>query len=49
MVAADRYLRLAGYEVYRFGGSEFQGDNAKTLIESFFRDLFKKHGISAKG
>jgi very-short-patch-repair endonuclease len=49
MVAADRYLRLAGYEVYRFGGSEFQGDNAKTLIESFFRDLFKKHGTSAKG
>ena len=49
MVAADRYLRLAGYEVYRFGGSEFQGNNSITLVESFFRDLFKKHGVVAKG
>jgi len=49
MVAADRSLRLAGYEVYRFGGSEFQGDNSEKLVESFFRDLFKKHGVFAKG
>jgi hypothetical protein len=49
MVAADRSLRLAGYEIYRFGGSEFQDDNYIISVESFFRDLFKKHGVTAKG
>ncbi len=45
MVAADRILRMAGYEVYRFGGYELGQDNAKSLIENFFRDLFQKHGV----
>lgn len=42
MVAADRELRLAGYEVYRFGGYELKG---ATTCESFFRKLFQKHGL----
>jgi len=45
MVSADRKLRLAGYEVYRFGGFELQGDNGKAVVESFIRELFKKHGV----
>ncbi|QDT48908.1 hypothetical protein Pan258_29550 [Symmachiella dynata] len=46
MVIADRDLRLAGYEVYRFGGAELSSKNAcKTLVESFFIRLFEKHDI----
>jgi hypothetical protein len=42
MVAEDRRLRLAGYEVYRFGGQEFQApsDRVRELLTSFFRRLF---------
>lgn len=42
MVAADRDLRLVGYEVYRFGGFELQ---EPTACERFFRKLFQKHGL----
>lgn len=42
MVAADRDLRLAGYEVYRFGGAELQDP---TACENFFRRLFQRHGL----
>ncbi len=42
MVAADRDLRLAGYEVYRFGGHELGEPSA---CDGFFRRLFQKHGI----
>jgi len=45
MVAADRKLRLAGYEVYRFGAYELQGESGKVVVEAFMRDLFKRHGI----
>jgi len=45
MVSADRKLRLAGYEVYRFGGSEFVNDRCEQLVEGFVADLFRKHGI----
>ncbi len=40
MVAADRELRLAGYEVYRFGGHEI-ADHARTpgLLDNFFSRL----------
>lgn len=42
MVAEDRNLRLAGYEVYRFGGAEFvDRDRAASMLASFFRDLLK--------
>ena len=46
MVAEDRRLRLAGYELYRFGGYEFVDDEkAKRTVENFFDDLFKLHSI----
>jgi very-short-patch-repair endonuclease len=46
MVAADRQLRLAGYEVYRFGGYELQDEAGRILITKFFRQLLHKHGSS---
>lgn len=59
MVAEDRRLRLAGYELYRFGGAEFKdatltdgkyliGSEAKEVAINFFRRLFEKHHIKAK-
>lgn len=47
MVAEDRRLRLAGYEVYRFGGYELchDPDSADEVVAVFFRDLFDRHGI----
>jgi len=40
MVEEDRRLKLAGYEVYRFGGYElYQYQFARTKIEDFFRQL----------
>jgi very-short-patch-repair endonuclease len=47
MVAADRQLRLAGYEVFRFGGAELQGDAGKAIVVEFFRALLKQHGVAA--
>ena len=46
MVAADRDLRLAGYEVYRFGSNELTGYGANERIERFFRRLLKKYGMA---
>lgn len=45
MVSADRELRLAGYEVYRFGANELVGDAAEARITGFFGKLFRLHGI----
>ncbi|MBR6862351.1 MAG: hypothetical protein IKM73_13625 [Acidaminococcaceae bacterium] len=46
MVSAQRDMTLAGYEVYRFGGKELTDNaQAKNLVQSFFIDLFTKHGI----
>ena len=46
MVESDRDLRLCGYEVYRFGGSELQEHNGGAqLMAKFFDDLFKKHSV----
>ncbi|MFB2772112.1 hypothetical protein ACE1AT_22920 [Pelatocladus sp. BLCC-F211] len=47
MVAADRELRLAGYELYRFGGYELQRLFAKVHVKQFFTELLEKHGIGA--
>ena len=50
MVAEDRRLRLAGYEVYRFGGYEFSAREPETQAQSaqvvtdFFEGRFKRHG-----
>jgi very-short-patch-repair endonuclease len=48
MVSADRELRLAGYEVFRFGANELVGPDAEALIANFFDKLFSLHRI-AKG
>jgi very-short-patch-repair endonuclease len=45
MVAEDRKLKLAGYEVYRFGGYELQKEDAEDLVKQFFIALFRKHKI----
>ncbi len=45
MVSADRELRLAGYEVYRFGANELVGDGAEPKIADFFEKLFRLHRI----
>ena len=45
MVSADRELRLAGYEVYRFGANELIGDGAEARITDFFDKLFRLHRI----
>jgi very-short-patch-repair endonuclease len=47
MVSADRDLRLAGYEVYRFGANELVGAGAEAKIRDFFDRLFTLHGIRA--
>ena len=40
MVAADRELRLAGYELYRFGGHELASrKEASQLLDKFFASL----------
>lgn len=52
MISADRDLRLRGYEVYRFGGSEFvesKGDTlrarSESLVDEFFSRLFSVHKL----
>ena len=45
MVSADRELRLAGYEVYRFGANELVGQAAESTITDFFEKLFRLHRI----
>ncbi|MFE5717634.1 hypothetical protein [Streptomyces erythrochromogenes] len=47
MVAADRRLRLAGYEVYRFGGKELWR-NASGVVDPFMAQLFA-NGTSSGG
>jgi hypothetical protein len=47
MVAEDRRLRLAGYELYRFGGFELQGEAGKHAVIDFFTKLFRFHGLKA--
>ena len=43
MVLEDRKLRLAGYEVYRFGGMEFIEDRQpRLMLQEFFQTLLGK-------
>lgn len=39
MVAADRDLTLAGYEVYRFARAEVTGSSSNELLSRFFDRL----------
>ncbi|CAL9327796.1 hypothetical protein SUDANB106_00009 [Streptomyces sp. enrichment culture] len=43
MVAEDRRLRLAGYEIYRFGGYELTAPGGRRLLEEFFTELLTRH------
>jgi very-short-patch-repair endonuclease len=46
MVSEDRQLRLAGYEIYRFGGFELTPDHkGRAVLSSFFSNLLKRHKI----
>jgi very-short-patch-repair endonuclease len=45
MASADRDLKLAGYDVYRFGGYELQGEHGKDCVAEFFKRLFNKYAI----
>ncbi|MGH6888290.1 MAG: hypothetical protein ACREHF_03695 [Rhizomicrobium sp.] len=45
MVSADRELRLAGYEIYRFGANELVGVGAESRITDFFEKLFRLHRV----
>jgi very-short-patch-repair endonuclease len=54
MAMEDRRLRLAGYEVYRFGGQEFMdvdlqlltiGPQAQQVATAFFDRLLRKHRV----
>jgi hypothetical protein len=48
MVAADRQLRLLGYEVYRFGGHELGEAAGRDAVNDFFEALFRKHRVVTK-
>ncbi|MFC1474077.1 hypothetical protein [Rhodococcus qingshengii] len=39
MVSEDRRLRLAGYEVYRFGGAELFNGTSRSMVEEFLQQL----------
>lgn len=43
MVAEDRRLRLAGYEIYRFGGWELTEPGGEQLLDGFFTELLARH------
>ncbi|WP_159275762.1 AbiJ-related protein [Variovorax boronicumulans] len=45
MVAADRELKLAGYQIFRFGAHELLSDSAGGLVKTFFESLFKRYGV----
>lgn len=45
LVAGDRNLKLAGYDVYRFAGTELTYNDASSKVKVFFDALFKRHGI----
>jgi len=45
MMGADRELRLAGYDVYRFGADELR-EGSEAQIGAFFERLFKLHHVA---
>lgn len=46
MARSDRVLKLAGYEVYRFGAHELLADNAEALMRDFFVAIFSRYRVS---
>ncbi len=49
MVAADRDLRLAGYDVYRFGGHQLAAESSVETITNFFERLLVKYRVLPGG
>lgn len=50
MVGEDRVLRLAGYEVYRFGGHELSNRaKAGPLLIDYFTTLLARHNVLGPG
>lgn len=45
MMAEDRALRLKGYDVYRFGGSEMSTADAPVMLRKFFDDLEARYDV----
>jgi very-short-patch-repair endonuclease len=46
MVKEDRALRLAGYEVYRFGGKELtNNDHSRQIVREFFAALMNRYAL----
>ncbi|BDB27317.1 DUF559 domain-containing protein [Cupriavidus sp. P-10] len=43
MARSDRALKLAGYEVYRFGAHELLADNADEQVREFFVAMFARY------
>jgi very-short-patch-repair endonuclease len=49
-VRGDRWLRLAGYEVYRFGGYELMDPvRCEPTLTDFFERLFRRHRVGIEG
>lgn len=46
MVKSDRHLKLAGYQVFRFGAAELASDTDKVKVKAFFEALFKRYGVA---
>jgi very-short-patch-repair endonuclease len=46
MMAEDRAVKLAGYEVFRFGAHELTHGDSAALLRAFFRDLLAQHDLS---
>jgi hypothetical protein len=43
MVAEDRRLRLAEYEIYRFGGWELTSPGGEQVLTDFLTELLARH------
>lgn len=45
MAAADREMKLVGYDVFRFGAEELQSSTGRNVLMAFFGDLFRRYGV----
>ena len=45
MVAADRELKLSGYEVFRFGTDELNRNGSGQIVQRFFTALFDRYRV----
>jgi len=48
MVTEDRRLKLAGYEIYRFGGLEFYKSKIEDKLVEFFKELLTHHLVEVE-